>query len=142
MLPRAMVEPLKKQIETSLRQHAPDERTTYCGVSMPPALEKKYPRAPFEPAWQWVFPSRTLCPDPRGSGLRRHHLSDSVVQKAVREAALAAGLRQRVSPHTLRHSFATHLLEAGADVRTVQGLLGHASLKTTQGEPPMVHTCT
>jgi integron integrase len=108
-----------------------DRRDGLPGVWLPGALADKYPNAAVEWSWQWVFPSRTLSLDPRSGLRRRHHVHENGLQKAVKEAARLAGIDKPVSCHTLRHSFATHLLEAGVDIRTVQELLGHSRLDTT-----------
>jgi integrase len=100
-------------------------------VYLPHALHRKYPNAPTAWGWQWVFPARQISVDPRSGERRRHHLHEAVLQRAVREAARQVGLIKPVGCHTLRHSFATHLLEAGYDIRTIQELLGHKDVSTT-----------
>jgi len=131
VLPESLVENLKYQVEIARLIHQKDLKEGFGEVSLPYALEKKYPRAPREFAWQYVFPSLNRSVDPLLKRTRRHHLDVTVVQKAVRQAALAAGLDKPVSPHTFRHSFATQLLQHGYDIRTVQELLGHKDVKTT-----------
>jgi hypothetical protein len=111
--------------------HNADRRAGYGAVALPDALARKYPNAATEWGWQWVFPASKLSLDPRSGVRRRHHLHESVLQKAVHAGARAAGIHKPVGPHTLRHCFATHLLESGYDIRTVQKLLGHRDAATT-----------
>jgi integron integrase len=131
VLPDSLVQVLKEQIEITRLIHKKDLKEGFGEVSLPYALAKKYPRAPKEFAWQYVFPSLNRSVDPVSKRTKRHHLDVTVVQKAVRQAALAAGLDKPVSPHTFRHTFATQLLQNGYDIRTVQELLGHKDIKTT-----------
>jgi integron integrase len=122
---------LSEQIDRVKNLHQRDLKKGFGEVYLPFALARKYPTAAKEIGWQYVFPSRRISKDPRSGKMRRHHVSESGLQKAVRSAAREAGLVKPVSPHTLRHSFATHLLEAGYDIRTVQELLGHKDVSTT-----------
>ncbi len=131
MLPRAVKAPLLGHLERVRRVHNADLLAGFGRVLLPDALARKYPGADREWGWQWVFPASKMCTDPRFGEPRRHHIHESVLQKAIHGAARKVGVAKPVGPHTLRHSFATDLLRAGYDIRTVQELLGHRDLKTT-----------
>ncbi len=129
--PAPLMDRLRTHLEKVRALHQQDLEAGHGEVLLPNALAKKYPNASREWRWQWVFPSARLSVDPRSDKIRRHHLHESSVQRAVKRAAARAGIHKRVGCHTLRHSFATHLLEQGSDIRTVQELLGHADVSTT-----------
>ncbi len=130
-LPEKLIEPLRAHLQKVKALHEEDLRQGNGEVFLPFALAKKYPNAAREWGWQYVFPSGRPSVDPRGGAIRRHHLHENSLQKAVKQAATAARLTKPVNCHALRHSFATHLLETGYDIRTVQELLGHADVSTT-----------
>ena len=127
----AVVEPLESHLGDVQRLHAQDLAAGYGRVSLPDALAVKYSQAAVEWRWQFVFPAGRICRDPKWGQPSRYHLHESAVQRAVSEAVRRAGLTKRASCHSFRHSFATHLLEDGADIRTVQELLGHKDVTTT-----------
>jgi integron integrase len=131
MLPASLLQPLREQLAHARLLWAHDRESRAPGVHMPDALARKYPRAPESWTWFWVFPQDKPARDPRSGVARRHHLHEEAFQRAFKRAAQHAGIAAPATPHTLRHCFATHLLQAGYDIRTVQDLLGHADVSTT-----------
>jgi integron integrase len=131
LLPARLTDRLKEHLENVKALHDRDLKKGFGEVFLPGSLDRKYPHAPREFKWQYVFPARSLSVDPRSGKTRRHHVSEKVMQTAVSNATRAAEIHKHVTVHTLRHSFATHLLMKGVNIREVQDLLGHQSVETT-----------
>jgi integrase len=132
VLPRALQEPLQREIERAMALHRMDMAPGHGRVWLPDALSRKFPNAALEPGWQYVFPVAQRSADLRDGIMRRHHLGDAVLARALKRASQRAGIVKPVTAHPFRHSFATHLIEAGYDIRMVQELLGHKDVATTQ----------
>ena len=132
LMPVCLVESLKYQIEFASRSHQQDLEAGFGSVYLPDALARKYPNAEYEFKWQFLFPANRISRDPRTSVLRRHHIFEQGVQRAVKKAASAVGIEKRITCHTFRHSFATEPLKHGTDLRNIQEILGHSSIETTQ----------
>lgn len=131
LLPDSIIDPLREHLQQAKVIHQKDLAAGFGGVFMPFGLDKKFPNAHKQWIWQYAFPASVLSTDPQTGIVRRHHIHETALQKSIRVAAYLAKIDKRVTPHTFRHSFATHLLQSGYDIRTVQELLGHKDVKTT-----------
>ncbi|MCG7919746.1 MAG: integron integrase [Candidatus Thiodiazotropha taylori] len=130
-MPGSLSDALQAQVERVKQIHEEDLAAGYGSVYLPGALARKYPNAEKELRWQYLFPASRIAQDPRTGSVRRHHIHQSVIQRCIKQAAEQIGINKRVTSHTMRHSFATQLLETGTDIRTIQALLGHADVSTT-----------
>ena len=131
MLPQSLVEALRAHLKIRQRLYEEDRAKGMASVYLPDALDRKYPNAAVDWAWQYIFNSGSYSIDPRSGAERRHHIDEKLLQRAVKKAVMASGIAKLATPHTFRHSFATHLLQSGYDIRTVQEVLGHADVQTT-----------